>query len=1030
MIEFFNIRTLLLVFGGTLLVSAVSMACYTLNRKIYGNFRLWTLGMGSLSLGFLLISFRDLIPDLFSIVLANILVFSAIFLTYMGFTHLSARPVKTGKHLVFAGLLSLVVVPCFTYWVPSVDARIVISSFYALIYLGLIFRVFIFQTPAVRFRDNILLVISLILLFVLFFARGTFYLVSGSTFDSFMESAPFHEMVLFSLILLQFAFVMGLMQLNSQQLEHDLLEKERRLKKNQKQYRQLVEESLQGLVIARDRPARLVFVSSPMARISGYTPSELKNFTPEQLKGILHPEDRALFFSNFKNRLAGMDVSPVQQYRIRHKTKGYRWVETYTALIDFDGQPAVHSHFLDITQKKEAEDINVAMFKILGAVTTARDLNDLFQTIHESLFPIIDVTNFFIALKDPQTHTLYFPYHVDTADDDFLPIEFDSAKNNSLTGLVFAKKEAVLLNREELRKREANNQTWGPLAVIWMGVPLVVKDKVLGVVAVQSYTDPDLYTRKDLEVLSAVSHQMALAIERKQAQEALVESEKRYRYLFSHAPAGICEVDFEKNRFFRVNDVICKFSGYTQAEFMDMKPLDLLTKKSRDRFKERIANLAAGEPETKDIEYDLISKQGKQLTVAVTLDFAHDDKKLSHTLVVIHDISWRQKIEKEKIKAQKLLGEQQKLALIGQVAGKMAHDFNNILGVIMGNVELMLMDHDDPDLQKMLKRILAHTEKGQYLTRNLIAFAKNQAPRQKYFSLNQKIDLALALMKKDLEGIHIQRSYDSDLPDVLADPGMIEHSLINLLQNAVHALSKTETPKIILDTCVREANICLEIKDNGCGIPESHIHDIFTPSFTLKGGKDVIGAYAPGIKGTGYGMANIQKYVHQHQGTIEVTSVLDQGTCVRICFPVIEKQLTAEEKEKIAGTAIRTGRYILVVEDEPDISGAQHRVLSQAPCHHQVDVAADAATAMDLFDQNRYDLISLDYMLAGSKTGMDVYRHIRRINSSVPVLFVSGNIEFIEAIKPLMEKDRFVAHLSKPCRMGAYVEHVNQMLAG
>jgi len=542
MTEFFDIRTLLLVFGGTLLVSAVSMACYTFNRKIYGNFRLWTLGMGSLSIGFLLISFRDLIPDLFSIVLANLLVFSAVFLIYMGFTYLSARPVKTGKHLAVVALLSVIVVPCFTYWVPSVDARIVISSLYALIYLGLIFRVFIFQIQAVRFRDNILLGISLILLFVLFFIRGGFHLVSGNTFDSFMESAPFHEMVLFSLILVQIAFVMGLMQLNSQLLEHDLLEKERRLKKNQKQYSQL----------------------------------------------------------------------------------------------------AVHSHFLDITQKKEAEDINVAMFKILGAVTTARDLNDLFQTIHESLFPIIDVTNFFIALKDPQTHTLYFPYHVDTADDDFLPIPFDNAKNNSLTGLVFAKKEAVLLNQEELRKREANNQTWGPLAVIWMGVPLVVKDKVLGVVAVQSYTDPDLYTRKDLEVLSAVSHQMALAIERKQAQEALVESEKRYRYLFSHAPAGICEVDFEKNRFLRVNEVICKFSGYTQAEFMGMNPLDLLTKKSRERFKERIAKLAAGEPETKDIEYDLISKQGRQLTVAVTLDFAHDDKKLSHTLVVIHDISWRQ----------------------------------------------------------------------------------------------------------------------------------------------------------------------------------------------------------------------------------------------------------------------------------------------------------------------------------------------------------------------------------------------------
>ncbi len=1029
MIEFFDIRTLSVVLGGTLLVSAVSMGCYALNRKIYGNFRLWTLGMGCLSLGFLLISFRDLVPDMFSIVLANLLVFLSVFLIYRGFTDLVDLPVRVRNHLTLIVLLSLVVVPFFTYVIPSVDARIVINSLYSLVYIGLIFRVFVFQTPAIRFRDNILLGTSLILLWGLFLARGIFHLVSGDSFESFMESAPFHEMVLFCFLLVQIAFVMGLMQLNSQLLEHDLIKKENRLKKNQHQYRQLVEQSLQGLVIARDDPLRLVFASSPMAKISGYTPSELQQFTSGQLREILHPEDRTLFFDNFRKRMAGIAVSPVQQYRIRHKAGVYKWVETYTTLVEYEGQPAVHSHFLDITEKKSAEDINAAMFKILGAVTTARDLNDLFETIHTSLSPIIDVTNFFIALKDPQTNDLYFPYHVDTTDDNFTPIPFEDAENSSLTGLVFSKKEPVLLTRDQLIEKQAQKGIWGPLPFIWMGVPLIVKDKVIGVVAVQSYTDPDLYTSKDLEVLTAVSHQMALAIERKQAQDALMESEQRYRHLFSHAPAGICEVDFENQRFIRVNEIICRFSGYARAELMQMNPLDFLTKQSRERFKERIARLAAGEKETRNIEYELITKQGKQLSVAVTLDFAHDDKKMSHTLVVIHDISWRKRIEKEKIKAQKLLGEQQKLALIGQVAGKMAHDFNNILGVIMGNVELMLMDHDDPALRKILKRILVHTEKGQYLTRNLIAFARNQEPRQKYFSFNEKIDLALALMKKDLNGIDVHRSYAADLPEVLADPGMIEHALINLLQNSIHALSKTRTPEIRLHTFISGGTICLEIKDNGCGIPHAHLKDIFTPSFTLKGGKDLTGAYAPGIKGTGYGMSNIQKYVHQHKGTIEVISSPDQGTCVRICFPVIERQLSEAEKQSLSSVMIRPGMRILVVEDEPDISRMQHRVLTQEPCHHIVDVAVDGMTALNLFERHSYDLVSLDYMLPGSLNGMEVYRRIRQINSAVPILFVSGNIEFIEEIKSLTEKDKLMSHLSKPCRGAEYVEAIHSLMS-
>lgn len=612
----------------------------------------------------------------------------------------------------------------------------------------------------------------------------------------------------------------------------------------------------------------------------------------------------------------------------------------------------------------------------------------------------------------------------------FSPIPFDDAENSSLTGLVFTRKEPILLNRNELTERAAQKGMWGPLGLIWMGAPLIVRDKVIGVVAVQSYTDPDLYTTRDLEVLAAVSHQMALAIERKQSQDALMESEQRYRHLFSHAPAGICEVDFENQRFIRVNEIICKISGYTRAELMEMSPLDCLTQKSRERFKERIDRLAAGEKDTRDIEYELITKQGTQLSIAVTLDSVHVDKKLNYTLVVIHDISWRKRIEREKIEAQKLLGEQQKLALIGQVAGKMAHDFNNILGVIMGNVELMLLDYDDPELQEILRRILDHTEKGQYLTRNLIAFAKNQEPRQKYFSFNEKIDLALALMKKDLNGIQIHRSYATDLPDVLADPGMIEHALINLLQNSIHALSKTKAPVICLHTFIHEGNIGLEIKDNGCGIPEAYINDIFTPSFTLKGGKDFIRAYASGIKGTGYGMSNIQKYVHQHKGTIEVTSIPNQETCVRICFPVIEKQLTEAEKLSLSSIMARPGMRILVVEDEPDISRMLHRVLSQEPCSHHVDVAVNGQSAMELFERHTYDLVSLDYILPGSLTGMDVYRHIRRINSVIPILFVSGNIEFIEEIKSLAERDGRVGHLSKPCRGGEYVEMIHSLLRG
>ncbi|MCD4719565.1 MAG: ABC transporter substrate-binding protein, partial [Desulfobacula sp.] len=141
---------------------------------------------------------------------------------------------------------------------------------------------------------------------------------------------------------------------------------------------------------------------------------------------------------------------------------------------------------MEITDRKRSEEVNKVLFAVSNAVNTTHNLKELFGSIHHSLGSIIDVTNFFIAMVDIKKRTLYFPYHVDTEDNDFSPItEFDT--NDSLTGLVVSKRRPVLLKKKELEKRASQNGVWGPTPLIWMGAPLIVKDEVIGVVAVQSY---------------------------------------------------------------------------------------------------------------------------------------------------------------------------------------------------------------------------------------------------------------------------------------------------------------------------------------------------------------------------------------------------------------------------------------------------------------------------------------------------------------------------------------------------------------
>jgi two-component system, cell cycle sensor histidine kinase and response regulator CckA len=388
----------------------------------------------------------------------------------------------------------------------------------------------------------------------------------------------------------------------------------------------------------------------------------------------------------------------------------------------------------------------------------------------------------------------------------------------------------------------------------------------------------------------------------------------------------------------------------------------------------------------------------------------------------------RMQAEKEKIIAQQHAATQSKQALVGEIAGKMAHDFNNVLGVIMGSTELSLLDCEEIETRKTLELILEQTLRGRNITKNLVAFAKDKEPIQEFFRISEKINLVLNLLKMDLKGIEVIKEDKSGTPDLIADPSMIEHGLINLIQNSIHAVSLIKHPKIAIRTYTLDNNLFFEIEDNGCGIPKEYIEKIYEPSFSLKGNKDINGSYKSGIKGAGYGLANVKKYIGQHKGSILVESAMNSGTKFTIKIPVIKKELTSEEKIEIQKKLSHFEKRILLVEDEQAISDVQYRILTQKPCNHKVDTASNGQVAIDLFDRNEYDLVSLDYVLPGGINGMNVYNHIRGINKTIPILFISGNIEFLESIKELKQKDVYIDHLSKPCQNKDYVQSINKLL--
>jgi len=465
--------------------------------------------------------------------------------------------------------------------------------------------------------------------------------------------------------------------------------------------------------------------------------------------------------------------------------------------------------------------------------------------------------------------------------------------------------------------------------------------------------------------------------------------------------------------------------GWSKEEVVGTGFFDfLIPEKDRPHVEDVVDSLLKGKLSSHTIN-DNLTKEGKIITCEWNNSVLHDDDgNVIGAISLALDITERKQAEEEKRKALEFTAEQSKHALIGQIAGKIAHDFNNVLMGIMGNTEMAIMNCSDKKVKEKLERILDLSERGKNITNNLMIFSIDQEPKQAYFKIEEKIDLVLQMLEKDLTGIKVSRNYKPGIPELLGDPGMIQDVLTNIIQNSIHAMSKVENPTLNLKAYSQDDKVYFEIEDNGCGIPKEHQDSIYTPSFTLKGSQDKTGSYKLGIKGTGYGMSNAKKYiVEKHKGDISLESEVGKGTRITIALRIIKDHLSSDEKKEVVKSQVYEKRRILLVEDESAIADVQYQILTQEPFSHIVSIAVNGQMAIDVFDRNKFDFISLDYMLPGNINGLDVYNHIRENDKDIPVIFISGNIEFLESMKKLKEKDPNLEHLSKPVDNLDYVNN-------
>jgi len=672
---------------------------------------------------------------------------------------------------------------------------------------------------------------------------------------------------------------------------------------------------------------------------------------------------------------------------------------------------------------QQTEAVFEALFSISNAVNTTLDLDDLYRSIHQILSRIIDVTNFFIAIVDSQEKTLYFPYHVDSTDDDFDPIT-DFNTDDSLTGKVVQLRKPVLMGQKELEARAANNGVWGPVPLIWMGVPLVVRDTVIGIMAVQSYTDPNRFNQRDLQVLAAVSDQTAIAIDRKRSDDELRKSERRFRQLFEQSKDAI--IIHRKGLITDVNAQACDLLGYNREQLLQMHIADLENQNDPTSVRDRIARVLAGE--SVYLESEWRTTDGTVVPIEISATVA--DKERGIIQLMARDISERKRREEEKLKIEKLES-------IGILSGGIAHDFNNLLSVILGNISLAQKDIDpENNAWSFLKAAEKACLRSKDLTRQLITFARGGAPVKQTCPIAQLIEnTARTVAGQAVTGGGLEIA--TDLWPVECDPEQIEHALGNVIKNAIEATPAGHGIKVLAVNYLSDQDrasqpeasgsgkyVRITVSDPGIGIPVENRLKVFDPYFSTKQrGK---------TKGMGLGLTTANSIIEKHDGYIQLESKSGPGTMLHIYLPAASpKRVPVPELELPAQPAADAsiGHSILMMDDEKMILELGRIMLERFG--YQAEFAEDGEQALALYKAalssgQPFDAVILDLTIKHGISGIQTLKKMQNIAPHIRAIVSSGYSDDPVMTDPLAHG--FQAALPKPYTSVEFKKVLTQVL--
>ncbi|MFH0998712.1 MAG: PAS domain S-box protein [Pseudomonadota bacterium] len=708
---------------------------------------------------------------------------------------------------------------------------------------------------------------------------------------------------------------------------------EEAMRESREELAEIFSMSLDMICIADINTATFLKVNPAFNRILGYSEQD---FLSRPFLEFIHPDDVLPTLTTIKERLQKGEavINFINRYRCKDGT--YRWLEWVSHPIPKRGVTFAVAH--DITERKRAEEILQKSEKKLQAV------------FDHSPVGLILLDNHSVVLDC----NLHFANTFGVRREEYIG-------QNLLDGIPEGPVRQIFVDAifdDDVHHYE------GPHASILNGKQLYIS------ISCEKIT-PDL--------LIAIIMDFT---ERKQTEDALRESEEKFRLTYSSSPDAVTISRLDNGLYVDINEGFTRATGYTREEVIGKASLEInIWHDPADRRK-----LVQGLQENgyiENLEFQFRRKDGSMITALMSARVI-SLKGVPHLISIVRDITERKLFESK-------LQQAQKFEAIGTLAGGVAHDFNNLLMGIQGRASLISWDLEiSHPHREHIHAIEEYIRSAASLTQQLLGFARGGKYEVKPVDMNELVHGSSAMFGRTKKEIRIHTKYQASPLVVDADRGQIEQVLLNMYVNAWQAMPLEggdlylETKIVTLDAAYCKPHqsapgryVKVSITDTGAGMDEATRLRIFDPFFTTK----EMG------RGTGLGLASAFGIIKNHNGMITVYSEIGYGTTFSIYLPVSNKE--ACQEVSIEGQLIKGSATILLVDDEALIIDVGLAMLERLGYHVMVSRGGQEAVKVISDMGNEIDLVILDMIMPGMDGGT-TFDRIREIQPMMPVLLSSG----------------------------------------